>query len=384
MSVVAVALAAAMVAAGGSALGFTTPTTTTTTVPLGLVAETATTTTTTTTTTIAPPSTTTTTQPSFAAVTAPVATVTTALPLAAATTTTEPASDDVPIGQIDTSGAVPPGLDLAALPGAPAAPPVAGDVDFSAGPGCAYQCISSGVAYPRGFGVELVVETRVPADLVLIVARDGDGDGSYEFTEHLDSSGRVTRFSAALDHLARGATYYVTVAATDELGDISYAFGQFTTLSERTVNLVVGDVDIIGGPTNIVHTDTVFIIDGDYWDIDGAGWELVHVGLDRRVDLALRVYREWQVAGSTLCEGSYPETDPPTGNSDDRCETWNTASLNDLDVDVIPPNRAHWTSVGFERTLVTPSGAGGQLPPGYGEPRYFDISASISFVVTYS
>lgn len=379
-------LMVAVAAVAGTAGGFTTPTTSTTTEPLGLVAETTTTTSTTTTTT-----TTTSTLPSLVAVTttstAPVTTA--SLPLAAVTTTTttDPTPDeaDVPIGVIDTSGVVPPGLDLAAVPGAPQAPPhVAGDDDLSAGPGCAYQCIVSGVAYPRGFGVELVVETRVPADLMLIVTRDGDADGDYEFTEYLESDGRVTHYSGAVDHLDPGTTYYVTLTATDEYADVSYAFGQFTTLSERTVHLVVDDVGIIGGPTNIEHTDMWFIVDGDYWDVDGEGWELTHLGLDRHADLALRVYREWEVAWNTECEGSYPESDPPSGDDDGRCETWNTASENDLDLDVIPPNRSRWTSVSFARTLTTPTGEGDPLPPGHGDPRYFDITVSMSFAVTYS
>ena len=55
-----------------------------------------------------------------------------------------------PIGGIDVSGLVPAGLDLTALPGAPATPTplTGGNGSLSAGATCAYQCISSGVAYP--------------------------------------------------------------------------------------------------------------------------------------------------------------------------------------------------------------------------------------------
>lgn len=384
------ALAVVVFAVASPAVGFTTPTSTTraiatSTVPLGLVAET-TTTTPTTTTSIAPMPTTTT--PSLVAVTT--TTASTSPPLAAATTTTDPpigpGSDDadVPIGVIDTSGVVPPGLDLTAIPGAPQAPPhVAGNDELSAGSGCAYQCIVSGVAYPRGFGAELVVETRVPADLILIVT--GDAGSDYQLVEYLQSAGRVTSFSGAVDHLDPGGAYYVTLTATDEYGDVSYAFGEFTTLSERRVDIVVDDIDIIGGPTNVVRTDTLFIVDGGgFWDVDGPGWDLTHFGLDRHVDLGLRVDRTWDVAWNTVCEGDNPADVPPSGDSDASCSTWNTASLNDLDLDVIPPDRSRWTSVSFDRTMTTPTGAGEPLPPGYGDPRYFDIVAPVSFVVTYS
>ncbi len=124
------------------------------------------------------------------------------------------------------------GLSPAAIPGAPQAPPTPGDAVLTAGLSCAYQCIASGVAY-RGFGAELEVETHVPARVMLIVVGDTDDDGDYEYTEFTNRGGMVTRFDWALDHLDPGQTYLVTATATDDNDDTSYAFGEFTTLSEQ-------------------------------------------------------------------------------------------------------------------------------------------------------
>jgi hypothetical protein len=109
-----------------------------------------------------------------------------------------------------------------------------------------------GVAYPRGFGALLVVETHVPADLMMTVVADGngDGDGDYEYHQYTYSPGAVTEFSWALDHLDPGRTYYDMVAATDERW------------------LIIGGADVWA-----IEPDTL-----------GA---LVHYGLERHVDLML-------------------------------------------------------------------------------------------------
>ena len=150
---------------------------------------------------------------------------------------------DVPLGTIDTSGAVPEDLDVTAFPGAPGAPPAAGDgPTFAAGFSCAYQCIKSGVAYPRGIGALLVVETHVPARLFMSVV-DADND----LVDATNSTGMVSDFSWALDHLEPGQTYFAMVAATDENDDTVYAYGHFFTLSERTVHVSIGDLTVTVG-----------------------------------------------------------------------------------------------------------------------------------------
>ena len=163
-----------------------------------------------------------------------------------------------PLGRLDLTGALPEGLDLAAFPDAPAGPKssVHRDISsFSAGPECVYQCITSGVAYPRGFGAELVVETSVPANIFLSVVADTSGDGAYggsdDYHASTNSYGMTSELSWSLDHLDPGQEYVVMAAATDAHGDTSYAYGSFTTLSTRTAVVSLGDLTVQGGPGNI-------------------------------------------------------------------------------------------------------------------------------------
>jgi hypothetical protein len=288
-----------------------------------------------------------------------------------------------PIGGFDVSGLVPEGLDLTAIPGAPASPtPLAGGKgSFSAGPGCAYQCIASGVAHPRGFGVELVVTTKVEADLFMTVVADLDGDGEYEYHDYDYSDPQVTQHSWALDHLEPGQTYYAMVAATDEHGDTSHAFGEFTTLSTRTVHVVVDEVEVFGGPTNLEATELFFRLD----DADHEAYELGDwmeiVDVERNVDIDLMVARFWE---AQVCEPFWDSMmDVPQGDSDDSCLSWNTAS-DRIDLDRIPAGTTRWTSHSFDATLQTPTGEGQALPPGYGDPRYFNLLADARIVVVYS
>ncbi len=290
------------------------------------------------------------------------------------------------LGHVDTAGLVPAGLNLAAFPGAVAAhashtPTGTGGGSLSAGPGCQYQCISSGVAYPRGFGAELVVDTKVPADLFMTVITDDDGDGETEFLEAEYSPGKVNHHSWGLDQLDPGQTYYVMVTATDEHDDTSYAWGEFTTLSTRTVEVSISEVDISGGPGNVVQTDTFLRLDDD----DHAAYDLgdwAEFGaVDSTVDVDLLVARTWE---ANVCEPFWPSLMViPQGDSDDSCVSWNTASADDVFLDVTHPTTSSWSSVSFTRSLATPQG-GPSLPAGYGDPRYFHAAALATFHVTYS
>jgi hypothetical protein len=287
-----------------------------------------------------------------------------------------------PIGGVDVTGLLPEGLDLTAIPEAPDSPtPLhAGPGSLSAGPGCAYQCIASGVAYPRGFGAELVVTTKVKADLFMTVVADLDGDGEYEYHDYDYSDPNVTEHSWSLDHLEPGQTYYAMVAATDEHGDTSHAFGEFTTLSTRTVHVVVDEVEVFGGPQNLESTGLYLRLDDDdHESYELGGWMEV-ADVDRHVDVDLMVARFWE---ASVCEPFWESMmDVPQGDSDDSCLSWNTASAT-IDLDHIP-TAASWTSVSFDATLQTPTGEGGALPPGYGDPRYFNVLADARIVVVYS
>ena len=122
------------------------------------------------------------------------------------------------------------GLGLGALPGGLAGGGgTAGhgaSGSLSAGPWCIYQCITSGVAYEHGDGVELVVETSVPADIVLLICRDDDGDSYCDYHAWNSSGAGATEFNWVIDPLPAG-TYWVTATATDTTGT-SHAFGTFT------------------------------------------------------------------------------------------------------------------------------------------------------------
>lgn len=284
------------------------------------------------------------------------------------------------LGTIDTSGAVPDGLDLTAFPVAPGAPTQPADgPTFAAGFSCAYQCIKSGVAYPRGFGALLVVKTHVPARLFMSVV-DDDSD----LVDSTNSTGLVTDFSWALDHLDPGRTYYAVVAATDENDDTAYAYGQFVTLSERTLQVTIGDVTVDGGPQNVVDTDVYLRVDGfEFWNVDpGSGVSSVYAGRGRHVDLVLFTFRQWATSQSTFCEGFDPDGMPVQGDNDDLCGAWNSSSLANLDLDVIPPDRSAWTEATINTTFNTSSGDG-PLPDGYGDPRFFHFSAPLRLDVSY-
>jgi hypothetical protein len=294
-------------------------------------------------------------------------------------TTTTRVDEDTRLGVIDTSGTVPDGLDLTALPTAPGAPgPVAGDgPQLAAGFSCAYQCIKSGVAYPRGFGAQLVVETHVPARLFIsVLEQDNDP------VDSTNSTGTVSEFSWALDHLEPGHTYFAMVAATDENGDTAYAYGEFTTMSQRTVEISVGTPTVTGGPTNIVSTRTYLkVSDLDFLSVQ-PGESQVYIGIHRHLDLAVQLFREWATSQYTFCEGPWPNAHGGQGDSDDECGTWNSASIDELDLDLIPDGRNSWTEVTFSRTFQTSAGDDA-LPAGQGDPRFFHFSAPVTLTVTY-
>lgn len=290
---------------------------------------------------------------------------------------TVPADDvgpGVPIGEIDTNGAIPDGLDLAVLPGTGEAPTPPADLDVVAGLSCAYQCIESGVAYPRGFGALLVVETYVPAQLFLSVVVD---NADYDLVDSYNSPGIATDFSWALDHLDPGQRYYVTAAATDENGHSAYAYGSFVTLDERDVEISIGDVTVSGGPNNIVGTSLYLQVDGD--DPEAVPPSPNFHDVDRHLDLRLWTVRWWE---GSVCESWVPDADSGTqGDSDDSCLAWNSAPLDDVDLDAIPAASA-WVGVTLHRTFQT-AGGDDALPGGYGDPRFFHFSAPVTLTVSY-
>ena len=360
-----------------TAPGFVSPTTTsppTTAPPLVIVTPTTSTTTTTTTTTpvVVAPATPTT----SAEVTVP--------PVIAAPTTTTVPEPDVTIGGIDPDGEIPDGFDLTAFPdGLPAPTPgVTGDLQLTAEPSCATQCIRAGVAYPRGFGALLVVETWVPAAIVLVVNADTDGDGSVDYAETLSSVDRVTEYRPALDHLTPGTRYVVYASATDEHLDTAHAYGEFTTLSQRAVEISLSAPAISYGPTNVVDTDVSLKVADLDFDSLALPAELTYYSLPRHLDLALFVFRTWETSQYTFCEGlPDPDLAPPQGDNDDMCGAWNTATLDNFDLDRILPYSS-WTEYSASSELT--SWDEGSLPGQPSDPRYFHVSAEVTISVEYS
>ncbi|WP_436794376.1 hypothetical protein [Actinospongicola halichondriae] len=292
------------------------------------------------------------------------------------------ADPDAPIGGVGDSAA-PEGIGLTSFPGnAPAKTPHAGPGSYSVGPGCHVQCITSGVAYPRGFGAELVVKTSVDADIFVSVIADTDGDGDYDFSEFTWSDGAVDDFRWTLDHLDPGQTYYAMAAATDDNDKTAHAFGEFTTLSQRDIYVSLGDVAVTGGPDNIVETDLWMKVDGTSSNFTpGEAGIPIYNDMDRFLDLRLLVVRSWD---GDVCEAWQLNEDGPShGHWSDSCLAWHHASVDDLDLDTAPAGKTRWTQTVASTTISTPTGGGGALPPGYGDPYYFSFSAPVTISVTY-
>ncbi len=289
-----------------------------------------------------------------------------------------------PLGEVDVKGFVPAGLDLTAFPGAPSAPATSGFQgadSFSAGWGCAIQCVTKGVAYPRGFGAELVVETSVDADIFVSVIGDADGDGDYEYSNFEWSNGPVDHLSWTVDDLDPGQTYYAMVSAQDSQGGHSLAFGVFTTLSHREAYVSLGDLTITGGKDDD-GVRRALSVDG-WWSDYTPGSEGIHryTDLDGTVDLRLSVFRDYD---GDICEaqGHYDDL-PAHGYSSVTCTAWNSADVIGLDLDVVPAGATRWTETEAHATIQTSAG-GGALPTGYGEPYFFHFSAPVTFWVQYS
>jgi hypothetical protein len=73
---------------------------------------------------------------------------------------------------------------------------------------------------------------------------------------------------------------------------------------------------------------------------------------------------------------------PAQGDSDQLCGSWNSAFLDNVDLDVIPAGVDRWTSVMVSTTFNT--SAGDVLPASFGDPRFFHFSAAVTLEVSYS
>ena len=170
-------------------------------------------------------------------------------------------------------------------------------------------------------------------------------DADNDFVDSMNSTGVQTGFLWALDHLEPGQTYYAIVVATDENDDSSYAYGQFTTLSERTVHVTIGDATIEGGPqyNHGVYFDLE--VDGEF----STSFTPTLPDVDRHLDLRLwvRLYYD-----GNLCE-YLPGPDDnwgPHGYSEDHCVVWNSALLDKHRPRRIPgAGQGTWTTRPFRK-----------------------------------
>ena len=209
-------------------------------------------------------------------------------------------------------------------------------------------------------------------------------DANYDAVDVTNSTGMVRDFSWPLDHLDAGRTYDAMVAATDEHGDTAYAYGRFVPLAERTVHITLGDVTVDGGPQNVVDTAVYLSVDGDdFWIVDaGSDGSSVYAGRGRHVDLVLFTLGQWATSQSTVCEGFDPDRMLAQGDSDGLCGSWNFASLNNADLDVISASESRWTSATVSTTFNT-SASDDALPASYGDPRFIHFSAAVTLDVSY-
>lgn len=281
-----------------------------------------------------------------------------------------------PLAELSLDGDVP--ADFRIQPPAPQAATTdghGGPSAYSASDGCLSQCINRATAHARGFGALLVLESDLQAQWYVTVSGD-------DFFETKIPQGSSTSLTWGIDHLEPGQTYDVMAMATDSFDNTSFAWGSFTTLSQRDVSYSFGDLGTSGGPGNIESTTRHLRFDGSpLVDVTpgqaGIQWRK---DVDRHIDLELWVLRQWD---SDLCQFFTITDDTPSyGYSNDSCLTWNAVEVVDLDLDRKPSGSSYWTSTTVSTLFETPF-FHGSPPEGYGS-HYFDFVVPMSITVTYS
>lgn len=243
---------------------------------------------------------------------------------------------------------------------------IGGADDFKGGPGCSIQCITSGVAYARGIGAELVVKTDTAARIWIYVWTD---DGYHRV---VDSGEPVQSFAELFDDLEQATSYYAMAAAEDAAGYTSYRWGTFQTL-ERNVEITLSPAQIHVAPFDEPPYNSdefgVYVwLEGDWLpgsdgpsEMDGDGTldlevdPIVIDGAGRYVDLAVELAQFDPV--DDVCEyHGLPFSDPSSGEWG--CDVWTFATFDggDGDLDDRPASATSWTEHTLQRTLVVPGG----------------------------
>jgi hypothetical protein len=251
--------------------------------------------------------------------------------------------------------------------------------DFKAGVGCSIQCITSGVAYARGVGANLVVKTDTPAKVWIIVWND---DGYHKMVQSEDGK---TEFAHHFKDLEPGTAYQAMAAAEDADGYTSHGYGSFETLT-RNVRVSFSYANIHDKPFSGPYDMTAWLQGEEIADNDNNVQEgdIVPIGIQMHelegVEqfLTLEVFLLLFDSGEDLCESFGDVDEPGIGLHD--CYAWAYAEFQggQLDLDDRPAG-ASWNQYTLERTLVLPGG--NALPGGYGEP--FNFSVPVSVEVTF-
>ncbi len=171
------------------------------------------------------------------------------------------------------------------------------------------------------------------------------------------------------------------VAATDEHGHTSYAWGEFTTLSQRDVIVEFGDLTSTGGPNNITATMWRLGLDGPQKNITpGQQGILLYKDLPWIADLDFWVLRQWDCDIDQIWN---PDPAVPQGHSNPACKAGNSTSI-EVDLDTKPAGKTRWTSTTAQTTLRPPTAEGDELPPGHGDPYWFTFEVPVTLHVSYS
>ena len=248
--------------------------------------------------------------------------------------------------------------------------------DFKGGPGCSIQCITSGIAYARGVGANLVVKTDTPAK-IWIIAWNDDG-----YHKQVNSEEGEIEFAHHFDDLEPDTFYYAMAAAEDSEGYTSHGYGDFTTLT-RNVRVSFSQAVIHEKPFSGPFAMTAWLQGEEIADNDNNVQEgdIVPVGIqihdleDAERFLTLEVFLLLFDSSEDLCESFGDVDEPGIGQHD--CYAWAYAEFQsgELDLDDRPADAGSWTQYNFEQILVLPGG--NALPGGFGQPFAFSVPVSV-------
>lgn len=248
---------------------------------------------------------------------------------------------------------------------------------IKAAPGCAIQCITSGVAYGRGPDVRLVVTTDSPATIQILVSRAG-------YVRHIVSDPGSTELSVDLTDLEADTTYDAFVSASDGAGHLANRSGSFRTLQRNAV-VVFNEAHISAAPFGDDPYTAQVWFEGQgldpfhAGDADGGvlpvGVQVLHAtDTDRYLGAGLELSQS--DLDVDICEATEDPPEPEYGPRE--CAYANTAWLagGELDLDARPsgqPLNNYWIA----GTMALADVDDPALPGGFGEPLAFTVPLGV-------